>query len=86
MPTVNKSNAIAAALTAACDALFAMIENDPATLPAAECLILAMLHEAQTKNLCARIIIQRLHARLATYQRMAAGLAPTPTPRGPRHG
>ena len=86
MPTLNTPNAVAAALTTACDALFAMIETDPALLPVGERLILALLREAQAQNLCGQIIIRRLHARMATYQRIAAGLAPTLPLRGPRHG
>ena len=86
MPTLNTPNAIAAALTTACDVLFTMIDTDPALLPVGERLILALLREAQAENLCGIIIIRRLQARLATYQRIAAGLTPAPTLRGPRHG
>lgn len=86
MPTLNTPAAAAVALTKACDALFAMIDAEPTLLPVGERLILALLHEAQANHLCSLIIIRRLQARLATYQRAAAGLAPAPTPRGPRHG
>lgn len=86
MPTLNTPDAIATALTAACDALFAMIERDPALLPTGERLIRALLDEAQAQNLCGTLIVRRLSARLAGYRRRFGGPAPTLAPRGPRHG
>jgi len=86
MPTLNTPDAIATALTAACDALFAMIENDPALLPVGERLILALLDEAQAQNLCGALVVRRLSARLDRYRRGFGGAMPTPAPRRPRHG
>ena len=86
MPTLNTPDAIAAALTAACDALFAMIERDPALLPIGERLIRVLLDEAQAQNLCGTLIVRRLSARLEDYRRRFGDPAPTPAPRGPRHG
>lgn len=86
MPTLNTPDAIATALTAACDALFDMIERDPALLPTAERLIRALLDEAQAQKLCGTLIVRRLSARLEGYRRRFVGPAPTLAARGPRHG
>lgn len=86
MPNSNAQNAIAAALTNACDGLFTMIEHDAALLPVGERLILALLHEAETQNICNIIIIRRLYAGLDVRKRIAAGAMASPSGRGPRLG
>jgi hypothetical protein len=86
VPTLNTPNAIAAALTTACEMLFAMIETNPALLPVGERLIHALLHEAETQNMCSIIIIRRLYAGLDVRKRIAAGAMASPSRRGPRLG
>lgn len=86
MPNLNTPDAVATALTIACDALFAMIERDPALLLVGERLILALLDEAQAQNLCGTLIIRRLTARLNRYRRGFDGAGPTPALRRPRLG
>jgi hypothetical protein len=86
MPTMSHTPAVATALTAACDALLAMIENDHALLAVGEFLMMALLREATDKQLCNVIIIRRLHSRLVFLKRIVEGLAQTTAPRGPRCG
>jgi len=86
LPNLNAPNAIAAALTNACEGLFAMIESDAALLPVGERLVLALLHEAETQNICNIIIIRRLYAGLDVCKRIAAGTTPNPRRPGLRHG
>jgi hypothetical protein len=84
---MSPTPAIAAALSTACDALLAMIENDHALLPAGEFLMMALLREATDKNLCNVIAIRRQHSRLIFLKRIVEGLAQqAAAPRGPRCG
>jgi hypothetical protein len=85
MPQLENSPAIADALLSACEPLFALIDADPALLPVASALITALLHEAQSKQLCGPLFIRRIQARLAVAHRIVAGLA-QPTSRGPGLG
>ena len=86
MPTLITAPAVVDALVAACEPLFAMIENDPALLPVAEALIMALLREAHDKQLCGVLIIRRIQARMTIAHRIATGVLALPTMRGPRLG
>lgn len=86
MSTMSPTPAVATALSAACDVLLAMIENDHALFPIGEFLMMALLREATDKQLCNVIIIRRQHARLIFLKRIVEGLAQATAPKAPRRG
>jgi hypothetical protein len=86
MPTMSHTPAVAAALTAACDALLAMIENDHGLFPTGEYLMIALLSEASGKDLCNAAVLRRQYARLAFLKCIVQGVAQAAASRGPRCG
>ena len=85
MTSLNTPDAVASGLTMACGAIFAMIEREPPLYPIGERLILALLGEARTQNLCGALVLRRLSARLDRY-RLEFAEKPRPALRGPRLG
>jgi hypothetical protein len=86
MTTLTTPTAVADALVAACEPLFSLIEADPSQLPLGTALIMALLREAQAKQICGVLIIRRIQARLAMVHRIAMGVAALPSMRAPRRG
>lgn len=86
MPTFPTPLPVAHALVAACEPIFAMIEDDPRYSAEGERLIVALLDGVHALDLTAILLIRRLRGRLEDCKRKAALLTPDPRPKSPRHG
>ena len=86
MSMLTTPPAVADALRSACEPLFWMIETDPTLLEWGTHLIMALLREAQAKQICGVLIIRQLQARLLMVRRIAIGVAALPITRGPSLG
>lgn len=85
MTTFPTPRPIEAALVAACEPIFAMIEKEARYAAEGERLIVALLDELQALDLSALLLIRRMRGRLAQCKRQATQQATTTAPKL-RHG